>query len=753
MSLHVEDPMSLNLTGADAAKPMRLLVIGGGAIVTESHLPAMQQLGLCETAAVVELSGTNLSRVRAIDPNIRLLEGDFRQVLSDPALSGQFDAALVTLPNAFHADAIRLAFDLGLDVLCEKPLANDRASCEQLIALATQKGRKLAVAMVRRYVPAFAIVKDALRRGLLGAVHSVEVEHGGRFAWPADSGSYFRPENGGLMLNMGVHYLDQFEELFGCLHAVSHWDDADGGVECNGELVVHSEQGTRIRLRLSYTHKLKNEVVISGELGTLRYGVDQFDSVDWQANAALSKAHLTANRPFNSGPWRATFESCFIEQLYDFQRAVRGFQPVLVDGQRALRSAQLIESCYALKNARTFPLRRTASALRPVLAPAKTLITGATGFVGGKLLERLAELGFRELVTPLRSFMSAANVGRFPSNFQRIDLTQIEALKAQMSGCRYVFHLAYNTDGESGAAFTVQSTRAVVDAAIASGVARLVIVSTGSVFGTPAGRIDESAPYAPSLGKYGRSKAEAERYALAASQRSGSTKISVICPSAVYGPGGPTFTELPARLAMQGNFCWIDEGRGNANYVYVDNLVDALVLAATQDAAAGQRFIVSDGVCSWREFLKPLLGERAESIPSHSIAGLQALNHAQAKPNARQLLGALFISNAPFMALASEHAMLGPIKRSLTRMLPGIQKRLQDARAASNRPSFMEPMPSQPIPALWLADLFGDIRTEYLATRARTVLGWTPVIDLPEGQERAVQWLRHIRLNPSCTHW
>jgi predicted dehydrogenase/nucleoside-diphosphate-sugar epimerase len=726
---------------------LRLLVIGGGAIVTECHLPAMRQLAMSAISAVVDISAGNLALARQIDPHIELIQADFRSALKDPKITSRFAAVLITLPNSMHAEAIELAFEAGLHVLCEKPLANSEAECNAILQLAQQSQRKLAVAMVRRYVPAFTTLRAALERGVLGAVQSVDIEHGSKFAWPANSGFYFLRENGGLLVNMGVHYIDQLELILGRLHPVSYWDDADGGVESNCEAHFVSASGVKVRLRLSFTHELKNTVRWFGESGNIAYNVNQFDSIDWRPHGDAITARLHAVAPFASGPWLPTFESCFIEQLVDFAAAVAGAKDVAVSGAHALETSKVIDACYALKSSSTFPLKQTAGALRPTLARGRTYVTGATGFVGGKLVERLAALDFDEIVTPVRSYSSAANIGRFKVSFPRIDLTDVEQLKTSMAGSRYVFHLAYgSSDGD--AQFTIESTRAVLEAAIAAQVETLVVVSTCSVFGAPDKKVDENSPYLPNLGDYGRSKAEAEQLALAAAAKAGKTRIVLICPTAVYGPGGPTFTELPAKMTLQGTFCWIASGLGNVNYVYVENLVDALLLAAQTPEAQGKRFIVSDGVCTWKEFLSPLLGDAGKTLPNYSLAELKNLAGLQSRPTNGDLFRAMTINNAQFMSLVSQHRVLGPVKNWLTRKLPALQRKVQASRTNTSINSFLAARPATPTPPLWLADLFGEIKTEYVAERARLELAWKPAVELREGQARSLQWLEHIHLHP-----
>src|SRR5262249_53551737 len=152
----------------------------------------------------------------------------------------------------------------------------------------------------------------------------------------------------------------------------------------------------------------------------------------------------------------------------------------------------------------------------------------------------------------------------------------------------------------------------------------VIVLSTIYVFGQPRTETlaDESWPYAPVGGEYGRSKAKMERWCLRRAASSHETRIVVVNPSCVYGEGGKTYTRMPVEMARARTFCWIDDGQGIANYTYVDNVVDATLLAARCPLASGKRFIISDGFCSWREFLTPLLGPLADGLVSYSTKQL-----------------------------------------------------------------------------------------------------------------------------------
>ena len=177
----------------------------------------------------------------------------------------------------------------------------------------------------------------------------------------------------------------------------------------------------------------------------------------------------------------------------------------------------------------------------------------------------------------------------------------------------YVFHAAFGREGEQATRVTIDGTRHVVQAAIRAGAEAVVVLSSTSVFGDPGGEspIDETAPYPRTASEYESSKAKAEQIALELAAGSGRTRVVVISPACIYGPRGATFTQLPATLFAEGRFCWVDDGRGLVNYVYVTNLVDAILRAAVTPAAHGHRFIACDGTTTWRAFFTELFGEPA----------------------------------------------------------------------------------------------------------------------------------------------
>ena len=322
----------------------------------------------------------------------------------------------------------------------------------------------------------------------------------------------------------------------------------------------------------------------------------------------------------------------------------------------------------------------------------------------------------------------------------RVDLLNGGEVRHALKGARWVFHLAYGSSGHDASRVTIEGTRNVVEGAIAERCECVVILSSIYVFGQPdAATVDESWPYDPVGGEYGRSKARMERWCLERSTSSGFTRIIVLNPSCVYGPGGRTYSELPVRLAKQGAFCWVDGGKGTANYTFVENLLDAMLLAARLEVAHGQRFIVTDGYVSWREFLEPLLGRFGEDLPSFTRRELAALNRKARRTRLLRVVRDIALD--PRLTYVARNApVLGGALKLVDRYAPAT---VGAARAwRGHATARMRETRNENPPPVWLSDVFCAGTSRYSAEKACRVLGWSPRIGLDRGRQLTLAWLR-----------
>lgn len=213
-------------------------------------------------------------------------------------------------------------------------------------------------------------------------------------------------------------------------------------------------------------------------------------------------------------------------------------------------------------------------------------ITGATGFVGYHLARRFLQRGWA-----VRGIVRPANVKPLPEGVAAVQAPLARAwLEPAFAGADLVVHAAAAIRAPTELAFTatnVDGTRAVVEAANAAG-ARLLHISSIAAIGpasaAAAAREDDS-PHP--INGYGRSKLAAEEVVRAAAR----TSWTIVRPAAVYGPRDRGFLPL-FRMARRGWFLYAAPPSTAFTFVYIDDLVDALLRAASDDRAIGRTFFV-----------------------------------------------------------------------------------------------------------------------------------------------------------------
>jgi nucleoside-diphosphate-sugar epimerase len=227
----------------------------------------------------------------------------------------------------------------------------------------------------------------------------------------------------------------------------------------------------------------------------------------------------------------------------------------------------------------------------------RILVTGATGFTGGHLCERLTREGHhvRALV---RDESRCSELRHWGVEIVRGDLRDPESLKRATSGIDVVYHIAAlfrpeNVSREEMWANNVQGTKNMLDASIKTGVQCFVHCSTigvhGEIKNPPA---NEEAPYAPG-DYYQESKTAGEKVALQymTDQR---LPIVVFRPGGIYGPRDLRFLKL-IRSIKTGRFIMLGSGEVVYQMIYIDDLIDGILLCGTREEAIGKIYILTGG--------------------------------------------------------------------------------------------------------------------------------------------------------------
>ncbi|HKJ22042.1 MAG TPA: NAD-dependent epimerase/dehydratase family protein [Gammaproteobacteria bacterium] len=231
------------------------------------------------------------------------------------------------------------------------------------------------------------------------------------------------------------------------------------------------------------------------------------------------------------------------------------------------------------------------------------LVTGATGFIGRHLVNTLRWDRNLPLIALSRDPDTAARLWSDSSvEVRRGDLERSHTLRGACEGVETVFHLAGCTYGENALdpSAEAQFLRAVFGGAEALlaeaasvGVKRFVFVSSVKAMGEGGEAcLDESSPARP-VSTYGRAKLAAEEVVLEAGRGRG-MHVSVVRLPLVYGPGNRGNIPRMIRAVDRGVFPPLADNGNRRSMVHVHDAVRALMLAAEQDAANQQVYIVTD---------------------------------------------------------------------------------------------------------------------------------------------------------------
>ena len=227
----------------------------------------------------------------------------------------------------------------------------------------------------------------------------------------------------------------------------------------------------------------------------------------------------------------------------------------------------------------------------------KILVTGGTGFVGTYLVERLANM--KESVCVLaRNLETAEHLKNIP-NIEIIqgDIRNFGDVQKAMMGIHTVYHLAASFRSETISDYdlkqiNVTGTENMLKAAAEANVARFIHVSTVGVHGVPDQQPgDETFPYRAD-NRVAISKTEGEKVAFHYIE-AGKLSVTIIRTGpGVYGPGDMRYLKLFKGIKKR-RFIVFGSGEINYQIIFVEDLVDGLILAASEEKAIGETFIMT----------------------------------------------------------------------------------------------------------------------------------------------------------------
>ena len=318
-----------------ASSPLRVGVIGCGAIAEMYHLPALARHS--SRVKSIVLVDSDMARARALAVNLP----EARVAESHEQIWDDIDAAIVATPPWLHHRIAMPFLARGIHVLCEKPLAESAADARAMIEEARRSGAYLCVNHTRRAFPALRRVKELLDSGAVGECTAIEHTEGARFAWASASGWHFARTNGakGVLSDVGAHvfdticwWLDEKPTLISCS------TDSFGGPEGVASVVLE-HRACAINVKLSWLSRLSNTYRLVGTRGVIEGSIFDWRRLTINADGR-GQRHVKVNSDAND---YLGFGNVIID---NFLNTISGREAPLAPAAAVLPSLNLIEECY-----------------------------------------------------------------------------------------------------------------------------------------------------------------------------------------------------------------------------------------------------------------------------------------------------------------------------------------------------------------------------------------------------------------------
>lgn len=728
-----------------------MAIVGCGDVVANRHLPALAQIGWRPRVLV----DSNVDRATKLARRFKVqrVAMDARELGE-----GEVEAALIATNMASHARISLPLLRRGVHLFVEKPMATSFEDAQCMVRTAAANSAVLAVGHMRRYLFVNRWVKALVESSGLGEIVGFDAREGESFHAPdrgplaaartAERIGRYSPafwdaeaQGGGALPDMGSHTLDTLLWQVGDARLVRYRDDSLGGVESEALIELALPNGARGVVELSRMRDLRNTAIISGSRGRIEIALHSNSIVSAEPADLISFEldGVSGGGMPNEDLYAADM---FARELTDWARAIRTGGAPFVAGATATAAIGVIGDCYRNRE----PLRRLwmgggrAATVDGALKGKRVVVTGASGFIGGRLVEKLALEEGAKVVAAVRTFRNAARISRLPSDaveMRRLDMADCAAAEIDglVEGCDAVFHLARDMDAPKA---NEDFARALGAACMRAGVRRLAHVSSLGVY--------EPLPDAPlteesAMGRRDSDDKFAAQRQILRMVREDGLAATVVQPTIVYGPFSRYWTDRAADMLLGGVAALPLPGDGVCNAVYVDDLAQALILAATRGAAVGETFLISGAEHpTWLDFYGAY--ERALGLEG----AIRLMGYDDIERRIRASERALAVPT-PQRAL-SGRAML-PLRRAARFIYGRLGER---GRAHALRfyeqgrllPERRTAEPREFLPNKRMLELYAA-KCPVSIDKARRLLGYEPEFGMERGMELTADYLRWAR--------
>ena len=160
---------------------------------------------LIHNHSITSVASTNIERARAFADKYKLSSfyGDYREMLVNEKL----DIVYIASPHSFHFEQAKMCLDLGISVLCEKPVTIHSGQLKQLLTLAAEKRLFFMEALWTVFLPTYTQIFEKINNGDIGSIIGVKADFGFHMPFDQDSRLFNPSLGGGSLLDIGIYPL------------------------------------------------------------------------------------------------------------------------------------------------------------------------------------------------------------------------------------------------------------------------------------------------------------------------------------------------------------------------------------------------------------------------------------------------------------------------------------------------------------------------------------------------------------------
>lgn len=327
----------------------KFAIIGCGRIA-QRHAEQIQAFGCLQAVCDVDIEKANvLGKIYGSN-----VYSDIESLLN---AEKQLNVVCVCTPNGLHASHTIAALNAGINVLCEKPMAINSYDCGEMIKAAERNNKRLFVVKQNRYNPPVVAVKQAIEKGALGKIYSVQLN----CFWNRGNDYYnsdwkgTKALDGGTLFTQFSHFIDLLYWMVGDVKKVAAFmgnfahkqsiEFEDTGVAA---LEFYSGALGTINFTVnSYRQNMEGSITIFAEHGTVKIGGQYLNVLEYQHIEGLEIKNLPeGNKANHYGTYTGSMSNH--DKVYqNLVDVLKNGAAVTTSSYEALKTVEIIEKIYA----------------------------------------------------------------------------------------------------------------------------------------------------------------------------------------------------------------------------------------------------------------------------------------------------------------------------------------------------------------------------------------------------------------------